>query len=582
MPLVSQTFDQLLDFTRTTSGTFVGSNGLIQTTPASVNLLLWTQQFDNAAWTKSNSTVTANTTVAPDGTSTADAAIPTTTPAVNKFVQQTFTTYASGTTYTHSVYAKAFGYTGLQIVLPAAAFAGPPFANFDLANGIASVTYPYGGSGATATITNVGDGWYRCSVTMTATGTAATAAQLRIMNTYTTTDTTFTANGTSGIFVWGAQLEAASAATTYTRNNGGVFPPRFDYDPVTLAPKGLLVEEQRTNLVTYSEQFDNASWTKLNATVTANAATAPDGTSAADFVVPDTTNNQHGVFKSVTTASGTAYTHSVYAKAGGYDWLYMTEGNNVTAQASFNLATGVLGTVSGTGSPSATITPVGNGWYRCTLTLTPIASPHNIQFRPNNANGGGAFAGNGTSGIYIYGAQLEAGAFATSYIPTVASQVTRTADQCSIVAPNFAPWYNQSEGTFVASFDMAGGSAALSSNRAVLVARESATSNHYIYNGSGQVTGWTVVSGVDQAFLTTGAVVADTVTNIAYAYKTNDFAASRNGGTVATDTSGTLPVPTALGIGSNSASSLFLSGHIRSIRYYPTRLTNAQLQALTA
>jgi hypothetical protein len=147
---------------------------------------------------------------------------------------------------------------------------------------------------------------------------------------------------------------------------------------------------------------------------------------------------------------------------------------------------------------------------------------------------------------------------------------------------NFSSWYNQSEGTFVASFDMAGGSAAFANNRAVLVARESATSSHNIYNGSGQVTGWTVVSGVDQAFLTTGALAADTATNMAYAYKTNDFAASRSGGTVATDTSGTLPAPTVLGIGSNSASSLFLNGHIRQIAYYNTRLPNAQLQTLTA
>lgn len=549
MPLVNKTFDQLLDFTRTSAATFVGSNGLIQNTPASVNLLTQTQQFDNAAWTKGAVTVTANSTVAPDGTSTADTLTPTS--ADSNIRQEALP--ASVSPHTFSVWLRSA--TGSDISTTLQAWRSSPFAV------VASVTI---------TVTSV---WQRFTLTFTPLDATAHAVVVGGASTLSTGE---------NLFIWGAQLEAASAATTYTRNNGGVFPPRFDYDPVTLAAKGLLIEEQRTNLALQSQTFDNAAWTKLNATVTANATTAPDGTSAADFVVPDTTNNQHGVFQSVTTASGTAYTHSVYAKAGGYDWLYMTEGNNVTAQASFNLATGALGTVSGTGSPSATITPVGNGWYRCTLTLTPIASPHNIQFRAVNANGGGAFAGNGTSGIYIYGAQLEAGAFATSYIPTVASQVTRTADQCSIVAPNFAPWYNQSEGTFVASFDMAGGSAALSSNRAVLVARESATSNHYIYNGSGQVTGWTVVSGVDQAFLTTGAVVADTVTNIAYAYKTNDFAASRNGGTVATDTSGTLPVPTALGIGSNSASSLFLSGHIRSIRYYPTRLTNAQLQALTA
>jgi hypothetical protein len=128
---------------------------------------------------------------------------------------------------------------------------------------------------------------------------------------------------------------------------------------------------------------------------------------------------------------------------------------------------------------------------------------------------------------------------------------------------------------------MAGGSAAIANNRAILTARESATSNHYIYNGSGQVTGYTIVSSVDQAYLTTSALAADTATKMAYAYKVNDFAASQNGATVLTDTSGTLPSPTVFGIGSNSAGSLFLSGHIRSINFIPTRIADFQLQALT-
>jgi hypothetical protein len=379
-----------------------------------------------------------------------------------------------------------------------------------------------------------------------------------------------------------------ATTATFVGSNGliqsaAINAPRFDYDPVTLAPKGLLIEEARTNIALYSEQFDNVVWVKLNATVTANATTAPDGTSTADFIVPDTANDQHGVYQSTVAALGTAYTHSVYAKAGGYNWLYMTEGNNVTAQASFNLANGTLGTVSGTGSPSATITAVGNGWYRCTLTLTPILTAQNMQCRAANADGGGSYIGNGTSGIFVWGAQLEAGAFATSYIPTTTLAVTRNADNASMTGTNFSSWYNQSEGTFVTAFDMAGGSAINPFNRAVLVARESATSSHIIYNGSSQITGWTVVSGVDQAFLSTGALAADTVTNIAYAYKVNDFAASRGGAAAVTDTSGTLPSPTFLGIGSDpSASSLFLSGHIRSITYYNTRLPNATLQVLTA
>jgi hypothetical protein len=204
-----------------------------------------------------------------------------------------------------------------------------------------------------------------------------------------------------------------TSSATYTNSLGLIATAaagvaRFDYDPTTLAAKGLLVEEQRQNLVTYSEQFDNAAWTKLNASVTANAATSPNGTVSADLLIPDTSSsNQHGVYQPLGATAGTPYTQSVFAKAAGYNWLFMTEGNNVTAQASFNLATGVVGTVSGTGSPSATITSLGNGWYRCTLTYTPIATSQNIQVRAANADAGPTFAGNGTSGIYIWGAQLE-------------------------------------------------------------------------------------------------------------------------------------------------------------------------------
>lgn len=582
----SYTFSQIIDFTRTTSGTFVGSNGLIQTTPASVNLLTFTQEFDNAVWTKTNATVTANSTTAPDGTSTADAAIPTTTPAVNKFVQQTFTTYASGTTYTHSVYAKAFGYTGLQIVLPAAAFSGPPFANFDLANGIASVTYPYGGSGATATITNVGDGWYRCSVTMTATGTAATAAQLRIMNTYTTTDTTYTANGTSGIFIWGAQLEQASAATTYTRNFGGLFPPRFDYDPVTLAPKGILIEEQRTNLLLRSEQFDNASWNKVGATVTADATTSPDGTVDADALVEDGTTGTHYTQQFYTGfTSGTAYTMSAFIKAGTRTWVEMdlpSAAFGVAQGGYFNLSgSGSLG--NATGSPtSRTITALGNGWYRITVTATATATAGgNCLIIAASANGTTSYAGtNGAQALFLYGAQLEAGAFATSYIPTVASTVTRTADQAVIQAPMFAPWFNGTTGTFCIEFDRF--TYGVNSVYYGLSATDGASTNlvGFMNFGTGVIER-AFSGGVDTVTLSGGNPAANAVVKGAAIYGTADYAISVNGAAAVTQSTGAAPVSlNRLNIG-NLNSANFLNGHIRSVRYYPLRLTNAQLQALT-
>jgi polyisoprenoid-binding protein YceI len=130
MPLVSQTFDQLLDFTRTTAATFVGSNGLIQNTPASVNLLTQTQQFDNAAWSKGNGAITANATTAPDGTATADSFVTTAATAAT-FVQATFTSLAQS--YTASFYVKANGVQYIQLLW--AGTQSVNIVNFDIVNG---------------------------------------------------------------------------------------------------------------------------------------------------------------------------------------------------------------------------------------------------------------------------------------------------------------------------------------------------------------------------------------------------------------------------------------------------------------
>jgi hypothetical protein len=390
-----------LDYTPTTNAAVYGprfdydGSGVTIVEPVSTNLVTYSEQFDNAGWTKTNATVTANTTTAPDGTVTADLMYPTTTGTYRATLQSN--SGVSGQVYTASFYIKSAGFQWVSLMTSAGGNIG---VYFDVINGVKGTE-----SIGTGTITSVGNGWFRCTITTTASSSTIYSGVTVVDANNSITATT---SGTSGVYIWGAQLEVGSTATAYMvsgASNG------FRAVPVvsgSATAKGLLVEEQRQNLVTYSEQFDNAAWTKLNASVTANAATSPNGTVSADLLIPDTSSsNQHGVYQPLGATAGTPYTQSVFAKAAGYNWLFMTEGNNVTAQASFNLATGVVGTVSGTGSPSATITSLGNGWYRCTLTYTPIATSQNIQVRAANADAGPTFAGNGTSGIYIWGAQLE-------------------------------------------------------------------------------------------------------------------------------------------------------------------------------
>ena len=569
MPLTSRTFDQLIDFTRTSAATFVGSNGLIQTTPQSVNLLTFTQEFDNGAWSKNAITVSANTTAttAPDGTSTADKFVENSGTSVHNNAQTATVTIS--TAYTVSVYAKAAERTWLALDP-----VNPGISNnvtyFDLANGVVGTN----AAGNTASIVSVGNGWYRCIVTRTTTGTQ-TSLRVEVGIASANNTASYTGNGTSGIYVWGAQLEVGATATTYTRNFGGVFPPRFDYDPVSLAPRGLLVEQQVTNLAIYSQAFDDASWTKTAATVTANATTSPDGSTNADTLVEDTSNNTHRVFQSIACATSTAHTFSVFVKAAGRTQVYVLE--TALGGAFFDLTNNTITGI--TAGVTASIETFPNGWRRCRITATTGGAQTTFVAQVQAAIGiNNVYTGNGAASLELYGAQLEAFPFASSYIPTVASQVTRSADIPLIQAPNFAPWYNQSEGSFIAEFTP---DTTVASNLVrVLVASQVSASARVVDIHAG--------IGVWQSFNGTTNIVggASAVTSVPQkfgaAFRAGDYVACLNGGTVGTATTATVNSPSQLALGYFPSGNVQqLNGHLRRIVFYPTRLTNAQLQALT-
>ena len=494
MPLVNRTFDQLINFTRTTAATFVGSNGLIQTTPQSRNLLTFTEEFNNAAWVKSSATVAANSVAAPDGTMTADTL---TASGANGTALQTFT--ASAVPYTFSVWLRRLTGTG----------------NVQLT--VDGTTY------ATVTLTTA---WARFETTLTPSAGSRTAG-VRIV--------------TSGdaVYAWGAQLEQASAATDYTKNVGGLYPPRFDYDPVTLAPKGLLIEEQRTNLLTYSNDFTNGIWAKTSATITGGVADPAGGTSAVTITA---TAAAAVVQQAPTVTSGVALSASIWIK-------------RRTGTGTINMRCG-----------DATLIPitVTSSWTRVPVTATPTSTTG--RFAVTIATSGDE--------VDIYGAQLEAGAFATSYIPTVASQVTRTADIAAIAAPNFASWYNQSEGTLLVE-----GSVQFGSTRYFFAG---SAAQRMAYGTSGGALG--IFDGTNAAASASGIPSGQTF-KLATSYSnSNGLAGSLDGSAVFTNSAytGSFATMTSVGLFNVAAGTAPATGHIRSIRYYPTRLSNAQLQALTA
>ena len=378
---------------------------------------------------------------------------------------------------------------------------------------------------------------------------------------------------------------ARASTATFVGSDGliqsaAIDTPRFDYDPVTLAAKGLLIEEARTNLLTYSEQFDNAAWTKAEATVSANSSAAPDGTNTADKLIPNVATLSGRVVQAFAGSIGATYTLSAYAKQAEFTnfRLYSDDGSANSASVSYNLATGAVTTAAApTGtwtSVSATATSVGNGWWRFTLTWTATsAAPTRVALWCRDT-------GDGTSGIFIWGAQLEAGSFATSYIPTVASQVTRSADVATMTGTNFSSWYNQTQGTFVVSADTAKPTT-LAAVSEIISANDNTTNNRITTRfASSTVDGIVVVSGAAVAAIST-AYTAGAVTKIALGSAANDFAFAVAGSLIGTDTAGAMPAVTKLDIG-NLTGFNFLNGHIRQITYYNTRLPNATLQVLTA
>jgi len=394
-----------------------------------------------------------------------------------------------------------------------------------------------------------------------------------------------------------------SQIITFTRASGGTYfdatgrlqtatndVPRFDYNPSTLAAQGLLIEESRTNLLTRSEEFNDAAWTKTNSSITANAATSPSGTVTADKLIEalDVNLVHQTTQSSVTIVSLGAYTASCYVKADTRTRVrigFLVAGTSgVTADA--NLTAGTITAASAFGGGSAvgsSIQAINNGWYRITVSGTGAAGTSGeCRLELLDASGNRQYNGDGTSGLFIWGAQLEAGAFPTSYIPTTTTALTRAADVASV--NTLSPWFNASTGTlFTESQQLPGQTAAVFPRIAVI---DDGSTNNSILNlwrsDTSRLYGAVRVGAVDQADVGTTGVTQTNVNKIGFAYATNDFAASVNGGAPSTDTLGAVPSGlTTLRIGRSSGTD-FLNGYLRRITYYPRRLSNAELQAITA
>ena len=579
----TKTLDPRITFTRSTTATYYDG---VTTAMAEQNLLTYSQDFDNVAWTKQGCTATANAATAPDGTTTAESVIASN--GANAY-SGAYRATPTSTTQTISFYVKA-GNKTIAFIITSSGAAGNN-AWFNLGTGLVGTK---GANITSSSIQSVGNSWYRISITR-----PWVTGNIGVYFSDTDNSTTCTGDGVTVTgYIWGAQFEDRSSATAYTPTTtqpitnyipvlqtaaSGV--ARFDHNPTTGESLGLLIEEQRTNLLTYSDQFDNAVWSKTRSSITANTVVAPDGTLNGDKLVEDTTaTSSHELAESVSGLTAQVYTFSVYAKAAGRSVLQITfSGNGGSGYANFDLSSGVLGTVGN--SAVASITSVGNGWYRCSIASGSAFSAGSCTFAmmpqtSTTAARYGGYTGDGYSGIYIWGAQIEAGSFPTSYIPTTSAQVTRSADAASMTGTNFSSWFNAGEGALYAEANF---SALFSSagNPGTFVGISDGTTSNRLRLKAENGSVWEgATSGVSQFAI--GTVGSPNNSNkMIGAYKVNDFAYSLNGGVVATDTLCTVPVVTQMQIG-NLITTREFTGTIKKIAYYPARLTNAQLQGLTS
>jgi hypothetical protein len=431
-------------------------------------------------------------------------------------------------------------------------------------------------------------------------------------------DLRFADNKTLGDAVSGGSLVTFARASigTFVGSDGLIKTattnePRFDHNPTTGESLGLLVEEARTNSILQSQDF-STTWTNTGSSENTNVAVAPDGTSTADALVDTAINETHNFTQTVSGLAGsTAHTFSCFLKKGSKNYGVLVFAPNASwgigtgASVFFDLNNGTVGTAA---NATGTIQALPNGWYRCTATATTTAIPGTVTMRIGSSLTGSAqtYTGTGDEAIYLWGAQLEAGAFATSYIPTTSATVTRAADVASITGSNFSSWYNHNEGTLRATASIRGGNTVVSSGLAIVnsIAKLAETavtvnSRSIVFNistspnryNASQRSATTIVSIYDATY---EAVQLGKYYNLTTSYVNNStqgLALSVDGRTVLTNaTAVDVPVPTRLLIGAGNSGSnpgvgsdeYYLNGTIKRLTFWPTRLANNTLQAISA
>lgn len=533
-------------FSRSTAATRVNADGNIE--KETQNLLTYSNTF-NVSWSNNGDSITGGQS-GYDGSN--DAWLFTTT-ASSQYIAKG--QGVSGV-QTFSVYAKAG--TADAIVLRIIGGSNP-YVYWNLNDG------SYAGSGGGASIiardsTSIGNGWYRVTLSI-----ADTSSSVRI---YCGTSSGDFAAG--NIYIQDAQLEQGLVArdyieTTTTAVEGGITDnvPRLDYTDSSCP--ALLLEPQRMNVVYQSEYL--GGWAAANCSVTANSITSPEGvTNSFKITENSAASTQHRVSLSSIGGSSAIYTMSAYVKNSSGSRLAYIDMGPVTGH--FNFATETMYSAQGT----ANWEDAGDGWYRISITSNSAISPV-TAFAGLSVNNNETYSGDGSSAIEFYGIQLEAGSYATSYIPTYGSAVTRNRDQAENTSAT--DLIGQTEGTlyFEGTSDVVGGSTNLinfnHAANSITINRQSTKSIRGTISGPNIIFTSSPIDGTFKA---------------AIAYKDGDSAFYVNGVQVGTSSTsfsfGTALSQIYLGSGINYFA-LTNQSAAKQALVFKTRLSNEELADLT-
>jgi len=545
---IPDTGDGDMTFTRGSAATRVNSAGLIEKERG--NLLLQSNTFDvSATWALTNAPALTSGQSGYDGTNDAWKLEATTTGS-SRSIHQIIST--SGV-QVFSVYVKAGTTDWIRINL-----SGIGNRYFDIGNGVV------GGSGnIDGFITDVGGGWYRCSVL----GNGSSTAPYIFL---ASDNGNLAVNAGDNIYIQDAMLNEGLVATDYIETTtSAVYEgitddvPRVDYSGGGCP--SLLLESQRTNSYTNSEYFDD--WLSNRLDRTANNIISPEGVQNAYKMAQQSGFTTAPNINKGGIAAGT-YTVSIFAKKGSWNYLAIS----FQGVSYFNLEAGSKGTINS--NHTATIEDYGNGWYRCAITRTTTTTQTPAFYFAESDN---TLTTPDTQGyMYAYGAMLEAGSYSTSYIPTYSVSSTRVADSCS--KTGISELIGQTEGTLFGEFFVSDIVTAGSYVRTLLNDGSSVNQIAFFYYADGRIQATSSVGG--------SLVVSINIPSygllsgkhkFAFSYKLNDYVLFIDGVNVGANTSATVPSMSVFNLYDTSGGSMIYNQAI----LFPTRLTNDQLEELT-